>query len=55
MDADYPPELFDKGITGAVVLLITISEEGVVTDVGLHTSSGQEALDASAMAALRQF
>ena len=55
VDADYPPELFDKGITGAVVLLITISEEGVVTDVGLHTSSGQEALDASAMAALRQF
>jgi len=55
IDAEYPPALFEQGVTGAVVLLITIDAVGTVTDVILHTTSGHEALDTSALAALRQF
>lgn len=53
--ADYPPELLESRPSGEVVLLIEIAPDGSVPSVEVVQSSDEPALDASAMAALRQY
>ena len=55
VEAAYPADLFEAGITGAVVLRITIDETGAVSEALVETSSGQTALDDAAMEAVLQF
>ena len=52
---DYPLELACDDIGGKVVLELTVGPEGTVTGVRTRASSGQPALDASALEAVRSW
>ena len=45
----YPPELLARGIEGLVLLHVWIGEDGSVQAVKIHASSGQPAMDDSAL------
>ena len=49
----YPPEALARGIEGVVTLRVVIDEEGAVQSAKLETSSGDAALDQSALATVR--
>jgi len=49
MTESYPPDLRDLGIGGTVKVFFLIDEEGVVDQVRLDESSGNQALDDAAM------
>jgi len=46
---NYPREAIVRGIEGRVVLMMSISEEGKVTDVSVYQSSGHRILDDAAL------
>ena len=52
---DYPPEAAWRGITGTTVMVVTVAETGAVGDVRIESSSGSEALDAAAVASVREW
>lgn len=54
VEADYPKDKHDAGITARVLLSIEISEQGKVGDVEVVESGGPD-FDASAVAAVRRF
>lgn len=54
LQAEYPPALRDAGIGGVVTVLVRIDESGAVLDGRVHESSGYEALDAAALAVVRE-
>jgi TonB family protein len=54
VEAQYPPEALAQQLEGTVVMLIDISETGIVTDVQVTQTAGQ-GFDEAAVAAVRQF
>jgi TonB family protein len=54
VDAVYPPDAADAGVSGTVVMEVDLSAEGQVTQVKVVQSAG-EAFDAAAVAAVKQF
>lgn len=51
----YPMDARRKREQGMVVLRLVISEQGRVTDVSIHKSSGSESLDVAAVEAVRRW
>ena len=51
----YPAEAIRLGIAGRVVLRLTVSEEGTVSNVTIASSSGYYVLDDAAMVGVRQW
>ncbi len=51
----YPAELRETGIGGSVMTWVFVDVDGRVKNTVIHESSGHEALDRAAMAAIRQF
>jgi TonB family protein len=49
----YPVELWDRKISGQTILLIRVSELGVVDSVMVATTSGYEEFDSSAVSGAR--
>jgi len=49
----YPPQAVQRGFQGTVVLLIQVTEDGLVGQLDLAESSGHSVLDAAAMYAVR--
>lgn len=54
VDAQYPPEALAQGLTASVRLIITIAEDGTVSDVQPTEPAGH-GFDEAAIAAVRQF
>jgi TonB family protein len=54
VDAQYPPEALAQGLTASVRLIITIAEDGSVSDVQPTEPAGH-GFDEAAIAAVRQF
>ena len=52
---DYPLEVACQGLGGKVELFVTIGTEGTVTRAETRQSSGQPALDAAALEAVRDW
>lgn len=50
----YPPEAVSRGIEGEVILLLTLTETGLLTGVDIARSSGHPLLDRAAVDAARQ-
>jgi TonB family protein len=44
----YPESLKSEGVGGRVMLWLHVDESGAVTEMKIHTSSGQDELDAAA-------
>ncbi|MEE2788888.1 MAG: TonB family protein [Myxococcota bacterium] len=53
--ADYPKALFENGVTGTVLLRITIDDDGTPSVVEVAESSTHPEFDVAAQAAVRQF
>ena len=51
----YPPDALSRGDQGYVTVSVEIDAQGLPTDVGLSRSSGHDALDQSALDAVRQW
>ncbi|NIP87064.1 MAG: TonB family protein [Planctomycetales bacterium] len=51
----YPPEALSQGLDGRVVLRLTISPEGDVTELTVAISSGHAILDEAALAAVSRW
>jgi protein TonB len=51
----YPPELLAAGVEGRVVLRVRVAASGRAVDVSVHRSSGHEAFDRAALAAVRRW
>jgi TonB family protein len=49
----YPVELWDRNVSGQTILLLRISELGVVDSVMISTPSGQQAFDSAAVQGAR--
>ena len=49
----YPVELWDRKISGQAIILIRVSELGVVDSVMISTTSGYEEFDSAAVAGAR--
>jgi protein TonB len=54
-EPEYPPAALAAGLTGRVVLRVTIGPRGHVTRASVHRSSGVTSLDESALRAVRQW
>ncbi|MFP2932956.1 energy transducer TonB [Pyxidicoccus sp. 3LG] len=54
VEAPYPPEALQQGLSGTVVLQVDISDTGAVADVQVVESAGS-GFDEAAVAAVRQF
>jgi len=52
---DYPLALACAGVGGEVVLVLSLDAKGVPADVRIESSSRQDALDQSAVAAVRRW
>ena len=52
---EYPRAEMRRGITGTVVLIITVDASGNATDVSVETSSGNRNLDRAAIKAARRW
>ena len=55
MEEEYPPLLRNAGVGGTVKVWFFINEEGVVSDVRVDETSGEEALDAAAVRVAQRF
>ena len=51
----YPPAALRSGITGTVILIISVDAQGNVTDVEVEKSSRNRDLDRAAMQAARRW
>jgi protein TonB len=54
-EPQYPPDALAAGLTGRVVVRVVIGKDGRVVRAGVQQSSGVPSLDASALAAVRQW
>lgn len=53
VDAEYPKEAFEAGVTGTSVLQLTIDEAGIVTEVVVETPAGHGFDEAASEAAMQ--
>jgi protein TonB len=54
-EPEYPADALAAGLTGRVVVRVVIGKDGRVVRAGIQQSSGVPSLDASALAAVRQW
>ena len=51
---DYPPNLLAAGVTGRAIIVFTINEQGLVTDLSVESSTAPE-FSAAAIQALKEW
>jgi TonB family protein len=51
---DYPPNLWAAGVTGSAIILFTINEQGLATDLSVESSTAPE-FSAAAIQALKEW
>lgn len=51
----YPPQALAAGLTGRVLLKVTVASDGTVTAASVHRSSGVDSLDQAALETVRRW